>query len=60
MAVLGQPQLPKWWFGGFRHYFTDRRIQTPDACHHLIEGVASISVLSNSHSVTKKDRGQYK
>jgi hypothetical protein len=46
-AVLRLPQLQKRCLKELTHHFTDRCVRTPDTCHHLKEGVPSISVLSN-------------
>jgi hypothetical protein len=50
-AVLNEPQLQNSRFRGFRHPSTDQCVRTPDTCRVSKEGVPSISVLSNSHSV---------
>ena len=50
-APVAEPCFQKCWLLGFRHHFTDRCVRTPDKCRHSIEGVLSMSVLSNTHSV---------
>jgi len=52
-AVLVEPKLQKLWLIIMRFDFTDRCAWTPDTCRHSMEGVPSLSVLSNSHSVIK-------
>jgi len=59
-AVLGETQLQNWRFRGLRQDFTHRRVRTPDTCRHSIQGVPSISVLSNSHSVINANHCPYK
>ena len=59
-TVLCGPQLQNWWFRGLRYHFTDRCVRTPDTCRHSIEGVLTISVLSNLHSVINTKHSPYK
>jgi hypothetical protein len=59
-AVMGELQLQNSRFRGFRHHSTDQCVRTPDTCRFSKEGVPSISVISNSHSVIKTNHNPCK
>jgi len=59
-AVLRESRIQNWWFRGYRHYFTARCVRMPDKLHQLLEGAPYTSVIWNSHSVIRRNRGPYK
>jgi hypothetical protein len=47
-------------FRGFQHHITDRCVRTTVTCRHSIEGIPSISVVSNSYSVLNTNHDPHK
>ena len=60
LNVLGDSLLQNGWLRALRYHFIDRCARTHGTSQHSIEGIPSLSIISNSHSVKNMNHSQNK